>query len=135
VTARYRGRHASKQDRRRPHRPPGGSLPGRSPVLGGRHRWTATGQPPPDNPYEHLAALGGDVSLALQRTGTGTPSRVHLDIETDDVPAEPARLLGLGARVVIEHEEYRIMADPGGLVFCIVPVQTDDFAERAQLWP
>ncbi|WP_154795967.1 VOC family protein [Occultella kanbiaonis] len=94
----------------------------------------ATGAPPPENPYEHLAALGGDVSLVLQRTGTGTPSRLHLDIETDDVPAETARLLALGARMVVEHEEYRIMADPGGLVFCIVPVQTNDFAERARVW-
>ncbi|TDE88823.1 glyoxalase/bleomycin resistance/dioxygenase family protein [Occultella glacieicola] len=96
---------------------------------------SATGDPAAEQPYEHLAALGGDVSLYLQRTGTGTPPGVHLDIETDDVPAETARLLELGARVVVEHDEYRVLTDPGGLVFCIVPVQTKDFAERARVWP
>ena len=33
-------------------------------------------------------------------------------------------LLTLGARVVEERDGYTILADPGGLVFCVVPVQT-----------
>jgi hypothetical protein len=60
---------------------------------------------------------------------------VHLDIETDDVPAETERLVALGATVVEERKSYRIMGDPGGLVFCVVPVQTDDFDEHAVTWP
>jgi hypothetical protein len=58
---------------------------------------------------------------------------VHLDVETDDVDAEVARLSALGATVTDRREEYAIMADPGGLVFCVVPVQTGDEFERAAL--
>lgn len=87
-----------------------------------------------EDPYDGLGLLGGDIMLELQRTGEGTASRVHLDIETDDVAAETARLVGLGARVIEEREKYRIMVDPGGLVFCIVPVQTEAFAQHACTW-
>ena len=37
--------------------------------------------------------------------------------------------------MVEERKSYRIMADPGGLVFCVVPVQTDDFDQHAVTWP
>jgi hypothetical protein len=88
-----------------------------------------------DDPYESLAKLAGGVLLELQRTGAGTVPRVHLDIEADDVPAEVARLEALGARVTDRRDSYAIMADPGGLVFCVVPVQSgDDFAEHATTW-
>lgn len=99
----------------------------------GSSRATPDG-PPEDNPYESLDRLGGDVLLELQRTGSGTAPRVHLDIETDDVEAETERLLGLGATVVQRHERYVVLDDPGGLVFCVVPVQSDDFAEHARTW-
>jgi hypothetical protein len=60
---------------------------------------------------------------------------VHLDIETDDVPAETERLLALGATLVEERKGYRILADPGGLLFCVVPIQTDEFDQYAVTWP
>lgn len=89
----------------------------------------------PGDPYESLAALGGGVALELQRTGAGTPPRVHLDIETDDLAAEVARVEALGARVLEHRGDYVILADPGGLVFCVVPVQSgDDFAAYATTW-
>jgi hypothetical protein len=89
----------------------------------------------PDDPYESLDAIGGGVNLELQRTGAGTPARVHLDIETDDVPAELARVEALGARIVERHDDWAVLADPGGLLFCVVPVQTADaFAEHATTW-
>ena len=85
--------------------------------------------PPADEPY-------GGVLLELQRTGAGTPPRVHLDIETDDVEAEVARLTGIGATVAEQHEGYTVLHDPGGLVFCVVPVQTTraDFDAHATTW-
>jgi len=91
--------------------------------------------PPEDDPYESLPSLGG-TNLELQRTGAGTAPRVHIAIETDDVAAETTRLVGLGA-TVREHrsEGYTILDDPGGMVFCVVPVQTADFAEHATVWP
>ena len=60
---------------------------------------------------------------------------MHLDIESDDVPAEAARVLALGATVLEEREGYTILKDPAGVVFCVVPVQTaDDFEREALTW-
>ena len=93
--------------------------------------------PEPEEAAPEFATLGriGSVSLAAQRTAAGTPARVHLDIETDDVPAEVARVLGLGATLVEQREEHAILRDPAGVVFCVVPVQTGaDFERDAQAW-
>ena len=61
---------------------------------------------------------------------------IHLDVETDDVAAEVARLCALGARVVAEPDDYTVMVDPGSLVFCVVPVQTgEEFERAASTWP
>ena len=84
--------------------------------------------------YRNIGAIGS-VSLESQRTGAGTPARLHLDIETDDVAAEVARVRALGATVLEEREGYTILADPAGMVFCVVPVQTgDDFEREALTW-
>ncbi len=97
----------------------------------------ATGHSPVSEegaPYHSLGPLG-IVHLEVQRTGLGTPQRIHLDVETDDVAAEVARLVRLGASVVEERRGYTVMVDPGGLVFCVVPVQTGEaFEEHASRW-
>ena len=98
----------------------------------------ATGTTPREDDSPEYTSLGYVVSLslALQRTGAGTPGRVHLDIEADDVRAEVARVVALGARLVDDKEEYAILEDPAGLVFCVVPVQTGDrFDAEATTWP
>ncbi len=94
-----------------------------------------TAEPEPDDePYATLGRLDG-VSLALQRTGAGTPPRVHLDVESDDVNAETDRLVALGATVTERHEGHVILADPAGHPFCVVPVQTGAaFDEHARRW-
>lgn len=53
------------------------------------------------------------------------PARYHLDIETDDVPAERARLIALGAVVEVDHEGFTTLRAPGGHLVCVVPVQSD----------
>ena len=90
-------------------------------------------QDPPE--YTRLRSVG-TLDLVMQRTGPGTPGRVHLDIETDDVPAEVARVVSLGARVVAERPEgYTVLEDPAGLLFCVVSVQTGDrFEADATTW-
>ena len=94
---------------------------------------TPQAQDPPE--YTHLAQVGS-LNLEMQRTGPGTPGRVHLDIETDDVAAEVARVVSLGARVLEERPEgYTVLEDPAGLVFCVVGVQTDRFDAEATTWP
>jgi hypothetical protein len=99
----------------------------------------ATGrEPSTSGDRGEFAALGlhGDVELAVQRTADGTPARVHLDVETDDVDAEVARLVGLGAVVEQRHDEYAVLRDPAGLVFCVVPVQqAEAFDRAATTWP
>lgn len=93
-------------------------------------------EPEGDGTFASLGTLGGTTALALQRLGTGTPARIHLDIETDDVPAEIARVTALGATLVEQHEGYGILSDPSGLRFCVVPVQSPAaFDAHAVTWP
>jgi hypothetical protein len=63
--------------------------------------------------------------------------RFHIDIETDDVPAETARLLALGATEVSDWLECRTLRAPGGHLLCVVPVHSDPdyFAAHAHTWP
>jgi len=62
------------------------------------------------------------------------PSRVHLDIETDDIEAEVRRLQGLGARRVAAVGSWVVMEAPTGQRFCVVRAQRPDFAARANTW-
>ena len=86
-------------------------------------------EPEPEAMYAAIGRMGS-VHLEAQRTGSGTPPRVHLDIESDNVPAEVARVRALGATVLEDRGDYTILLDPGGLVFCVVPVQTGERFER-----
>jgi hypothetical protein len=61
-------------------------------------------------------------------------SRVHLDIETDDIPAEVARLEALGAVVVDRLERWVVMQAPTGQRFCVVRVQRPGFPKNANRW-
>ena len=61
-------------------------------------------------------------------------SRVHLDIETDDIPAEVARLEKLGAEVVRRLERWVVMQAPTGHHFCVVRVQRPGFPKNATPW-
>ena len=56
----------------------------------------AIDEPNSDDRYVSLAGPDEEVNVLLQRVEH--PSRVHLDIETDDIPAEVARLEKLGAK-------------------------------------
>lgn len=50
-------------------------------------------------------------------------NRIHVDFGTDDRAAEVARLVGLGAREIAEHEvpglSWTVLADPEGNQFCV----------------
>jgi predicted enzyme related to lactoylglutathione lyase len=62
-------------------------------------------------------------------------SRVHLDIETDDVEAEVARLVQLGAKRVCTVRSWCVLEAPTGQRFCVVPQhRRADFAARANTW-
>ena len=52
-------------------------------------------------------------------------SRAHLDLESEDLEADTARALALGATVHQDTEDFgvrwRTLADPEGNLFCLVP--------------
>jgi hypothetical protein len=88
---------------------------------------------PPDDPYIDLGRHGGQqVFVQL----IGEPSRrLHLDIETDDVEAEVARLEQLGAtKVTFIEDGWWIMRDPAGNLFCVLPAIHPDFPAGAAEW-
>ena len=69
-----------------------------------------------------------------QRLDSGAP-RVHLDIHTDDLDAEVARLERLGADRVQKVQTWWVMRDPAGLLFCVLPVSPGSLnEENAQRW-
>ena len=61
-------------------------------------------------------------------------SRVHLDIESDDIEAEVRRLEKLGARRIGMVKSWCVMEAPTGQRFCVVRPQRPDFAAKANSW-
>lgn len=56
----------------------------------------------------------------LQRTHDARPqASAHLDLATDDRPAEVARHVALGATALQEHTRWTVMRDPGGAAYCL----------------
>jgi catechol 2,3-dioxygenase-like lactoylglutathione lyase family enzyme len=82
--------------------------------------------------YRQLATLPDEPMLQLQRIEH--ESRVHLDIETDDIEAEVARLEKLGALVDKRFERWVVMRAPSGQRFCVVRVQRPDWPRNANRW-
>jgi hypothetical protein len=91
----------------------------------------------PDHPgtrgdYVMLETPQDEISVQIQRVDH--ESRVHIDIETDDIPAEVARLEKLGAVVDQRLERWVVMRAPTGQRFCVVRVQREGFEENANSW-
>ena len=61
-------------------------------------------------------------------------SRVHIDIESDDIEAEVKRLEALGAKRVADIKRWCVLEAPTGQRFCIVPVVSQDFEQKANKW-
>ncbi|RCK69171.1 VOC family protein [Desertihabitans brevis] len=62
------------------------------------------------------------VHLLLQRLGedeTGHPTRAHIDLGTDDLDAEVARLELAGARRLWPGDGFVALEDPAGMAFCV----------------
>jgi hypothetical protein len=84
--------------------------------------------------YQEFTALEDPASLSvvgLQDIGTDH-ARYHVDLETDDVPAEVARLVRLGAEAVSRGRTWVVLRDPAGLLLCVVPAESPDFADRSR---
>ena len=88
---------------------------------------------PEDRGYRVLDTPSDDMHIEVQKVTH--PSRVHLDIEADDIEAEIQRLEKLGAKRVAQVSTWWVMEAPTGQRFCVVRVQRSDFAANAHSWP
>lgn len=82
--------------------------------------------------YVELEMRAGEVYAEVQQVEH--LSRVHLDIEADDIEAEVRRLEVLGARRIADIKTWCVMEAPTGQRFCVVPVISKDFDEKARQW-
>ena len=87
---------------------------------------------PADKNYVVFDTAPNELDIEVQKVDH--PSRVHIDIETDDIPAEVARLEKLGATVVNRLERWVVMQAPSGQRFCVVRVQRPGFPKSANRW-
>ena len=100
--------------------------------------WSATlGYPLPQDidvgsGYIQLVTPPGDVQVIIQRVDHDP--RAHLDIETDAIEAEVARLEGLGAQVVLRKQAWVVMQAPSGHRFCVGSPFRDGFERGANTW-
>jgi len=87
---------------------------------------------PDDDDYALLRSRPDDVHLEVQKVDH--PSRVHLDIETDDIEAEVERLEALGARRLGPIKRWVVMEAPTGQRFCVVRPVRKNFESTANDW-
>jgi hypothetical protein len=86
----------------------------------------------PSEPYRLLEGSPEEMKILVQ--AVSHESRVHLDIETNDVEAEASRLERLGAKRVAKVKTWWVMEAPTGQRFCVVRPQRPDFEENANVW-
>jgi hypothetical protein len=86
----------------------------------------------PVSPYVELQMPADEPYVEVQKVDHA--SRVHVDIESDDVDAEVARLVKLGATRITAIKKWVVLEAPTGQRFCVVPVVSADFAARAHTW-
>src|SRR5689334_12522820 len=75
----------------------------------------------------YIRLMDADRGLHIEVQKVTHDSRVHLDIETDDVEAEAARLEKLGAKRVKKINTWWVMEAPTGQRFCVVRAKAADF--------
>ena len=87
---------------------------------------------PAEANYIALKTAPGDPYVEVQKVDH--PSRVHLDIETDHIEAEVARLEALGAKRIAKVRSWVVMEAPTGQRFCVINAGGANFAEKANRW-
>jgi hypothetical protein len=89
---------------------------------------------PGDEGTHYVQLVDSRDRLHVEVQSVSHPSRVHLDIETDDVEAEVERLEGLGAKKVQKIKTWWVMEAPTGQRFCVVRAKRSSFATEARTW-
>jgi predicted enzyme related to lactoylglutathione lyase len=85
-----------------------------------------------DGKYARLDTERDEPVLLLQKVEHA--SRIHLDIETDDVEAEADRLVALGARKLEKVHTWWVMEAPSGHRFCVVRPQRTPLGPHLNRW-
>jgi hypothetical protein len=83
--------------------------------------------------YVRLDASARDLVLEVQNVAH--ESRVHLDIESDDVEAEVRRLEALGAKRVEKVKTWWVLEAPTGQRFCVVEGRELEGKTGVNTWP
>ena len=89
---------------------------------------------PSDEADKYVQLVDPGDRLHVEVQSVSHPSRVHLDIESDDVEAEVRRLEALGARRVQQVHTWWVMEAPTGQRFCVVRGKGEAFASQAHRW-
>ena len=84
------------------------------------------------SPYVELNMQANEPYAEVQKVDH--PSRVHIDIEADNIEAEVARLEKLGAVRIASIRGFVVLEAPTGQRFCVVPVVREGFATDANTW-
>lgn len=87
---------------------------------------------PADSMYIHLETGPNDLYVEVQQVDH--ESRIHIDIEADDIEAEVSRLEKLGAKRLEKIRSWWVMEAPTGQRFCVVEPNRENFAEEANQW-
>ena len=92
-------------------------------------RWVPSGGPEFAGKWHDDA--GSPVQLLFQQLDdVDGPVRAHLDLGTDDGPAEIQRLVGLGASDIGPGRGWSVLRDPAGLLFCVTPNSPEQTRHR-----
>jgi predicted enzyme related to lactoylglutathione lyase len=88
--------------------------------------------PDEEGRYIQLVEPSGPLDVGVQ--AVSHPSRVHLDLVTDDVDAEVRRLEALGATRVQQVKTWWVMEAPTGQRFCVCRAKDGGIAGQANTW-
>lgn len=91
-------------------------------------------QLPPAEAQKYVELLDPGKRLHVEVQAVTHPSRVHLDIETDNIEAEVQRLEALGAKRIEQVSSWWVMEAPTGQRFCVVRGVSPGFAGEAREW-
>ncbi|MBS0614292.1 MAG: VOC family protein [Proteobacteria bacterium] len=89
---------------------------------------------PSDEADRYQRLVDPHIDLHMEVQTVDHPSRVHLDIETDDIEAEVTRLEKLGATRVAKVHTWVVMQAPTGHRFCVVRAASKNFDSEAHVW-
>lgn len=88
-----------------------------------------------DNDPKYMQIETGDDEPIVMVQKVDHESRVHLDIESDDIEAEVRRLEALGAKRVAAIKTWVVMEAPTGQRFCVIrPQRGGKLGPHANEW-